>query len=215
MVASASLIPCGVNVKCIFRHSFRPPLHNSINPDNVLLSEEGKRQAIAFGVGIEYKLGSIHSSYIQRCQQTVQYILKERHDCSAIILSQNELSNIFATNKEEADKTIIEYSLKGVVYKLCIGETLRGLQSIDYCVTNILDYIFNTGNEANTIDLYCTHDFHLAMIYAMLLSENKAYDDIVSNWPNMLEGMFFWGTRNDFHCLWRRKYKHIENNLIL
>lgn len=75
----------------------------------------------------------------------------------------------------------------------------------------ILNYIFSTGNEANKLDMYCTHDLQLAMLNSALFYSKSSIEDIEHHWPKMLEGMFFWGKREDFSCVWRGRIKRYIN----
>lgn len=76
----------------------------------------------------------------------------------------------------------------------------------------MLDYIFDNGNIENTVDLFCTHDFQMAILYAYLFDFGKIKDDFIKNkWPMMLEGMIIWGARNHFWCSWRNEVKEFIN----
>ena len=78
----------------------------------------------------------------------------------------------------------------------------------------IIDFVFNTGNKGSCIDLYCTHDFHIGMLLAVMFDDIDTIDNLAANWPNMLEGMLLYGTRESFYCLWRGKTKYFRNYLI-
>ena len=76
----------------------------------------------------------------------------------------------------------------------------------------MLDYIFENGNEKNKVDLFCTHDFQMAILYAHLFDFASSRKSIEKNkWPMMLEGMIFWGNRKHFWCSWRNEIKEFEN----
>lgn len=203
-------VPYGENFKLVFRHSLRPPLRNVENPDMVLLTDEGKEWARQFGHNIPLSIGELHSSHIQRCIQTSQCISEGAGYHKNIIISNDVLGDVFSNNRNLANDSIRKYSLKGVVKMLVDGISVPGLKPIDYCVSNILSYIFHNGNDIDKVDLYCTHDFHIAMLYSKLFSQSNNMNEIVENWPAMLEGMLFWGSIDDFHCKWRGYVSHYE-----
>ena len=205
----ASRIPDGINRKLIFRHSFRNKLHGVKNHDEVLLNQEGERAAFLFGKGISATIGQMHSSYIPRCVQTLEYINMGKNQHIPIMVSEDILGNGFTMNKKIADQSFKSVgSLKKVVQLLMNDIPVDGFYPIRHTTKTMLDYIFSTGNEVDKLDLYCTHDFHIALVISQIF-DLRGLDEIISQWPNMLEGFFVWGTREDFRLLWRGKSVHI------
>lgn len=51
------------------------------------------------------------------------------------------------------------------------------------------------------------------MMLAIMFDEIKNIDDLTNNWPNMLEGVLLYGTRESFYCLWRGQMKYFRNYL--
>jgi len=84
---------------------------------------------------------------------------------------------------------------------------MPGIYDLETSVKRVVDYIFETGNERNSIDIFCTHDFQLAMLLLFLNGENPEYKQILfnesDNWPYMLEAMFLWKSKNSINALWR------------
>lgn len=211
MEASAKMLPENTNIKLILRHSFRPSLHNSPNHEDVRLTPDGIRSAKEFGRSIEFKIGELHSSIVPRCVETIQSIMTFRDEKRNIILSKNILSDVFAIDRTKADisfKTI--GSLKKIVFLLKNKITPSGFRDIDDIISMILDYIFLSSSK-NSLDIYCTHDLQLALLYSVLFADQPSIKDIESEWPNMLEGMFFYGQRSDFVCIWRTRVKRFQN----
>lgn len=207
-------IPNGVNVKMVFRHSFRDTLQGKDNPDAVPLNEEGKRAALEFGMGIYPEIGQMHSSFAPRCIQTLEYINMGKRSNIPIVVSKEILGEGFTMNKKLADQSFkLGGSLKGIVYRLVHEVAVPGFYPIRLTTKFMLDYIFSTGNDDNKIDLYCTHDFHIALMISLIFDINKL-TDIVSQWPRMLEGFWVWGNRDDFYIVWRGQYRHLVNYLI-
>ena len=215
MEESARLLPDNVNVKLILRHSFRPPLQGHIEHKNVRLTSAGISLAAALGRSIECIIGELHSSVIPRCIGTIESIMTDRNEKRTINLSEDILTDVFATNKKEADASFKKIgSLKQIVKMLQEHDKIPGFRMIEESVSMILNYIFQNSNEPNTLDIYCTHDLQLALLNSVLFSPDISLQDIKLEWPNMLEGMFFWGQRNDFYCAWRGKSKRFRNLLL-
>lgn len=201
-------------VKLVFRHSLRPSLQDADDPDSVLLSEDGLALARSMGKQIDKMIGEVHSSHVGRCVQTAQCLIDGRSFLGeGIIISPDVLGDVFSVDRDLANKTVRECSLKGIIKKMIDKEPVPGMRLMEECVNDLLRYFFSTGNTPGCLDLYCTHDFHLAMLYATLFRESDTVDEILDNWPEMMEGMLFWGQRNDFYCTWRGRTKHILNAL--
>ena len=77
----------------------------------------------------------------------------------------------------------------------------------------MLDYIFKNGNENGKLDMYCTHDFHIALMICKIF-DIKEQKDIILQWPHMLEGFFVGGSRENFSLIWRGRCKHLINFLL-
>jgi hypothetical protein len=86
------------------------------------------------------------------------------------------------------------------------------MYDLDTSVKRLLDYVFSIGNNKNEIDIFCTHDFQLVMLLLYFFGVNEEnYNNLLNGkWPLMLEGMFLWGSRNDFNIIWRRENKKIK-----
>lgn len=209
---SARLLPSSGNIKFIFRHSLRPTLQGVKKHEKVRLTIEGEKLATELGESISYSIGELHSSIIPRCIQTINCIMENRQEQRNIILSQEVLTDVFAKDREIANISFKKIgSLKKLVYNLQSGEPIKGFRPFDDCISMILDYIFSTGNKANKLDLYCTHDLQLAMLNSALFYPESSIEVIEHHWPNMLEGMFFWGKRENFYCVWRGRIKRHIN----
>jgi len=211
MVRTALLIPADVNVKLIIRHSMRPRLKDCEYPDEVLLNTQGIEAAKKMGKGISYSIGNLYSSHIKRCQQTLQYIQEGAGIDKKIQVEQDILGEVFFNNKKDCDAFLRNHSLRETVYLLKNGIEIPGFVSIYNIVNRMLNFIFKDDSIPNTLDIYCTHDFHIALLLTTLFDDITTIEDIRMNWPEMLEGLFLYGTREDFYCLWRSKLKRIQS----
>lgn len=207
----AKSIPENVNVKMIFRHSFRDSFLGGKDYQTMPLNEYGILKAKELGFCIEYPIGTTYSSELERCVQTIEYMTES----DRITIVPEYLTNVFTYDNEIADTQIKQLgSLKKVIIELKKGETIPGFYPINVTVKKIIDFVFNTGNRECCIDLYCTHDFHIGMLLAVMFDDIDTIDDLAANWPNMLEGMLLYGTRDSFHCLWRGKIKNFNSFLF-
>lgn len=216
MEESARLVPMNVNAKLLIRHSIRPTLQGVTKHEYVGLTAEGVTLARTFGEKIGYNIGELHCSTIPRCIETLKCIMTNRTEKRDIIFSHEVLTDVFATNRTLANLSFKKIgSLKQIVYLLQGNNCLPGFRRVDECATIILDYMFKTGNMTGVLDIYCTHDFQLSLLDSVLFSQYASYEEVKAEWPNMLEGMFFWGDRNNFQCAWRGSVKSFNNFLIM
>lgn len=209
MEQSARCIPLGVNSKLIFRHSIRPSLKGCMDPGSVPLTPEGICLAQFFGRELAVELGAICTSDVRRCRETIEAILEARHQIDATIVVADALSEVFLKDKGLFQELSVgKMGLKDLVLQMNKKEVIPGLFDLDEYVHRLLDYMFSVGNEKNTLDLFCTHDLQIMMIISLLFFRCTSRADILESWPRMLEGVFFWGTKDDFYCSWRGQIKH-------
>ncbi len=214
MEKACEKIPTGSNVKVIFRHSIRYPIKDLANDKDVKLTNEGINLATSFGRGLNYDLGFLASSSRNRCKDTLKYI-KQAHNSDIEIIDAPEYLNIpHVSNKKLSDVTFKKYqaNIKNILFDLKHKKHLEGFLTLEDSVKKILDFIFLNGGEENTADLFCTHDFQMAMLYSALFGFGENKSDFENNtWPMMLEGMILWGERNNFFVSWRGITKNFVN----
>ena len=201
-------IPKGSNVKLLIRHSYRPTLKGIKNPDGVHLTKQGLFEATRLGQSLPMDIGYCCSSPIIRCRETIQSI--SRLPENAIEIS-DVLGYSFIENDEIATAMFSTYSLKEIVYLMSLQSKVDGFIPAQVGVRNIIDLLFSKGGQSKKLDIFCTHDMHLAILDSIMFSKYNSIDDIRDNWPNMLEGFYFWGQRNDFYCVWRNEKERFVN----
>ena len=212
MEKGAAKVPNNANCKIIFRHSIR----ESIDLGDIrqaILTNEGIEFARSFGRNIKYRIGFVGSSSCERNIQTCEEILNGCGYTRPINQAKNELELPQVSDRELSDKIFKDYQFENarIIYELN-NSTLPGFNSLGKASNIMLDYIFDNGNIENTVDLFCTHDFQMAILYAYLFDFGKIKDDFIKNkWPMMLEGMIMWGARNHFWCSWRNGVKEFIN----
>ena len=213
MVKGAASAPSEENIKIIFRHSIRGKIELGIGRE-VELTDEGIELARSFGEHLDYDIGFVASSSCKRNIQTCESILLGANTTRDIVLAPNELEGPQTKDAELSNKIFEDskYNNKEIIYELK-KHGLPGFNSIKDAANIMLDYIFGNGNEKNKVDLFCTHDFQMAILYAHLFDFASSKESIEKNkWPMMLEGMIFWGNRKQFWCSWRDEIKEFENN---
>lgn len=208
----AKLVPFGVNVKLVLRHSIRDSLRGVEFSDKVSLTIEGIKKAVDFGKNLHFTIGDVFTSNVLRCVQTVKYILEGVDDSTEHPISLVDMRQFYTNDIQKSSSTFIsEGNGKNVVVKLSNDIPLSGFYSIRDIALNQLNFIFGTGGKSTCLDIYCTHDFQLICLISALFRNINNIEDVNANWPNMLEGVFIWGNIDNFYCVWRGKICHIRN----
>lgn len=213
MENGATQVPENANCKIVFRHSIRGDIKDGTIGREIQLTNEGIELARHFGRELRYDIGFIASSSCGRNVQTCRELLFGRNEIKDICEAPDELECPQMKDQKVSDKIFEEFNYQSdvIIHKLKT-EGLPGFNTIEEASKIMLDFIFANGNEANTVDLFCTHDFQLAILYAYLFDFSASKEELEYNkWPMMLEGMLFWGTRNHFWCAWRSQIKKFTN----
>ncbi len=213
MEKGATHVPKRANCKIVFRHSIRGNIKNGTFGREVLLTNEGIELARSFGRGLRYNIGFFASSSCDRNIQTCNEILLGKGVKKKLIIASKELEAPQIKDRCVSDKVFADYNYRSdvIIHKL-VTDGLPGFYSIEETAKIMLDFIFAYGNEANTVDLFCTHDFQMAILYAYLFDFTSSEEELeYKKWPMMLEGMIFWGKRNHFWCSWRGQIKEFIN----
>ena len=211
MKESVKSIPPTSNVKLLIRHSCRPSLKGIKNPDTCGLTAAGIEVATKFGRSLPFKIGKCFSSPILRCTETIKAMTQIPFDSINI---SDVLGYSFVDDNNIAQKYFTEMNLKQLVFLMIRQYKVEGFITKEEGVRNILDLMFSVSGRNGYLDIYCTHDIHLAIMDSVIFSNYDSVDSIRDNWPNMLEGMWFWGDRMDFYVVWRGEVRHCKLNGI-
>lgn len=159
METGAAKVPVGENCKIFFRHSIRGKIDSGVGRE-VELTDEGVELARSFGKHLKYDIGFIASSSCLRNIQTCENILAGKRIDKTIITAPDELEGPQTKNRELSDKVFnnLNYNNQEIIF-LLKNEGLPGFNSIQDSAKIMLDYVFENGNQNNTVDLFCTHDF--------------------------------------------------------
>ncbi|MBQ4553928.1 MAG: hypothetical protein IJA53_02360 [Spirochaetaceae bacterium] len=205
-------IPENANCKIIFRHSIRGKIDSGVGR-KVKLTDEGVELARFFGRNLETEIGFVASSSCDRNIQTCEEILLGAKCKREIIIAPNELEGPQTKDKGLSDKVFEQYNFANneIIYQMK-KDCLPGFNSVEDATKIMVDFMFANGNKENSVDLFCTHDFQMAILYAGLFNFAETKDSIINNkWPMMLEGMIFWGNRNHFWSAWRGEVKEYND----
>jgi len=203
MQRSASLCPDNENIKLVIRHSIRHDINNDVADDDVMLTREGIEFAKRFGKELDIPIGSISSSLLQRCVDTCKNILSG--NSSKIEIQRTDILLTAQNNDDNLSwESFEKYGIRGIFDAFVENRKLPGLNSLEFSANKILDYIFETGNEKKSVDIFCTHDFQVAMLLLFLCGNNvENLNSLFENWIYMLEGCFLYGNRKNFTLIWR------------
>jgi len=209
MEESAKLCPKKHNIKILLRHSIR----QDIEGKEAQLTREGMKIAELFGKGLGASIGTISSSPIQRCIDTCNEIIKgynKKHlEYKSSVLQSKMLQMPHVKNIPESNEAWEKLGMEGIFSGFADNTDMPGIYNLETSVNRILDYIFETGNEKNIIDIYCTHDFQLSMLLLYLNEKKYEFKQLLfsgdDTWPYMLEGMFLWKDKNQIRIAWRGK----------
>lgn len=216
MKESAKLCPNGENIKFLFRHSIREEISDNASHDeiqNAQLTPEGREIALCLGESLELEIGTISSSPTKRnidtCHEIIKGYNKNYVEFKYNILETEMLQcpHLKKENIQEEHGTWEKLGIKGIFDCFAKNIEMPGFFDLETSSKLIIKYIFHIGNKNNTLDLFCTHDFQLAMLLIYFAKDKIEYknDLFNGNWPEMLEGMFLWGNENDYNVLWRGK----------
>lgn len=214
MIQSAQKIPDDANAKLFMRHSIR--FDNPVNGDfaPLMLTPEGIQLAEKMGSAIDRPIGKCTSSKIKRCQQTITSIIsgmpQNLRPQTADITELEALSNVIGNPMppELGGVGWFEY-----FHYLQTGNTeaSRGI-TLEQESASILNAIFAQNGTSGTLDLICSHDSHVVILASSLFDLKTGLEG--HDWCQYAEGIFLYGSRENFTALWRGQQKTFTNYLL-
>jgi broad specificity phosphatase PhoE len=216
MEESAKLCPEEHNIKILLRHSIRQDIEDKTNRE-AQLTREGIKIAERYGKELSSNIGTISSSLTQRCMDTCFAIIngynKTHLKYKSNVLQTKMLQNPHIRKVSESKETWGKLGLEGIFDGFAQKIEMPGIYDLETSVNRMINYIFETGNQNNTIDIFCTHDFQLAMLLLFINGKNYDYKktlfDENDNWPFMLEGIFLWKNNDNIILSWRGKINQL------
>ena len=209
MSSDAERLPDNVNVKLFMRHSIRFDNPPDGDYSTLLLTPEGIELAKKIGKSIDRPLGKCAASKVKRCVQTLNLIaegmkpeLKKGYDPEKLPLVDNFCNMLLYSTELSID----EIGWNNYFNALQTGDTVTtGGITVEQEAKSILDAIFSENGEPGTLDLICSHDCHVVILASALFGLKTGLDG--HDWCRYTEGLFFYGTRDDFTAFWRGEQK--------
>ena len=221
MQESAALCPANTNIKMLVRHSIRQDIKEGASIEEIKsaqLTREGKVMAEHFGSSIEMSVNTVSSSCNQRCVDTCIELIdgyNKTHQKFNSEIIKTKLLECPHSKSTEDGGTFKKLGVEGIFDGWVNHVDMHGIYDIYISSNKMLDYIFETGNTNNTLDIFCLHDFQLAMLLLFFNGNSMEFKQklFVDNyWPFMLEGMFLYGKRTNINWIWRGKLNCIKSS---
>lgn len=207
------IIPKNTPVAIVMRHAERFDIERGKVGLDVSLTEDGRKSA--FKLGSEYLKGNmanVYSSYVERCLDTGENILKGAENTKIkieplTILAGDEIfindfikmSNFYMTNGM-LELLDLAYDRKKIV----------GLNNIEASVYNFINVILEKIENQNGINLFITHD----MFISLIAGEIFRHKTVADNWPDFMEAIFIWKEGSEIKLFFRNYFKVISNSCL-
>ena len=207
MREDALKLPKDRNVKVYMRHSIRFDNPPDGDYSKLLLTPEGIEIANRIGRELDYPVGYFYSSPVERCVQTATEIAKGAGIKEPVIERVRELAHLEGLGHAQNDLGIgwyeFYYGLQRNIPELTGGITLKE------AATPIIDKVFSLPETDKALDVICSHDSHVVTLASALFDFKTGIKG--EGWITFTEGMFMYGTREDFTVLWRGEEKRFVN----
>ncbi len=206
MTEEAAKLPSDKNIKLFMRHSIR--YDNPVNGDysNLLLTPEGIEIANNIGKSIDMPIGRFYSSSVERCKQTAREVARgagldtDIEECPeyTMLVGMDYASKVLGTGW---------YPYFYALQRGDLGPT-GGVSLRDEAIP-VIDRIFSDKGKDGTLDIICSHDCHVVILASALFDLKTGMNG--ENWCRYTEGLFLYGTRDDFTAAWRGEFREFKN----
>jgi broad specificity phosphatase PhoE len=207
MREDALKLPADRNVKVYMRHSIRFDNPPDGDYSKLLLTPEGIEIANRIGRDLDFPVGYFYSSPVERCVQTATEIAKGTGIENPVIEKVREFAHLEGLGHAQNDLGIgwyeFYYGLQRNIPELTGGITLKE------AATPIIDKVFEVPETDKALDVICSHDSHVVTLASALFDFKTGING--EGWITFTEGMFIYGTRDDFTALWRGEEKRFVN----
>ena len=208
-----NIIPKDISVAIIMRHAERFDIKRGEIGLDVSLTKDGK--LLAFKLGSEYlkgKISNVYSSYVERCIDTGENILKGAENTNikveplAILAGDEIFVNDFM-------KMADFYMTNGMLALLDLAydrKKIVGLNNIEASVYKFINIILEKIEGKKGINLFITHD----MFISLIAGEIFRHKTIGENWPDFMEPIFIWKEGSDIKLFFRNYFKIISSSCL-
>lgn len=171
----------------LLRHAERPDISPNTLGNGVLLTEKGKKDALAFANRLSTPIVNIISSPIERCRQTAEIIAQEARFPQLEISLDTDLGDpgfiikdgeqAWSHWQEKGHKVVNEYLLSG-------SEKWAGFYDLNKATRELTEKIRdNLIERPSGLHIWVTHDTILATFAARVLNKPLT----LKQWPMYLD----------------------------
>lgn len=164
----------------LMRHAARDPIPPGTLGNELPITEQGRRDAAAWGSSRGGNIRRIHSSPVDRCVQTCEAVLGAHH-LSITLDTKLGAPGIFVNDPEEAGRTWLRLGAKRALAAILGGEQLPGWRDPRVAARELVEHML--GRDEPGIHLFVTHDSILAPVLAHAFDVDVRGD----GWPRFLD----------------------------
>lgn len=193
LLQSFECVPVEAHAAVLLRHAHRPSFLPSSSGygHEVDLSPEGIQAAEVLGTVFRKRLpGLLLTSPMRRCVTTLKTLARGA-SWKVPLVEEARLANpgCFVRQADVAVPLSLQLGIFELVHRqLCQQTPLPGMRSTAEGVVLLLDLFTSHQCEPRALDVFVTHDATLAPTVGHLLGLSFN----ATNWPDFLEGIFFW-----------------------
>jgi len=207
------IIPENTPVAIVMRHAERFDIKRGEVGLDVSLTEDGEKSAFKLGSDhLKGKISNVYSSYIQRCIDTGENILKGAENTNIKIEPMAILAGdeIFINDFQKMAEF---YMTNGMLTLLDLAydrKEIVGLNNVEASVYSFINVILEKIENQNGISLFITHDMFISLIAGEIFRHKTTGE----NWPDFMEPIFIWKDGSDIKLFFRNYFKVISNSCL-
>lgn len=175
-------------ISLLIRHSDRDEIPKGSFGNEILLNEQGKKNAEMLGQSLsDRKVNKIMTSPVARCVQTAEFISKG-YGNSIEIIETSALGSpgLHIDDEKIAGEYYLEHGFDKMYNRFMLGETLPGMPDKNELYNRMTKFIRDNSIQDGTT-LYITHDMLIAFYHFSI--NKKVYTK--DNWVEYLTGITF------------------------
>ncbi len=207
------IIPENIPIAIVMRHAERFDIKRGEVGLDVSLTEDGEKSAFKLGSDhLKGKISNVYSSYIQRCIDTGENILKGAENTNIKIEPMAILAGdeIFINDFQ---KMADFYMTNGMLTLLDLAydrKKIVGLNNVEASVYSFINVILEKIENQNGISLFITHDMFISLIAGEIFRHKTTGE----NWPDFMEPVFIWKDGSDIKLFFRNYFKVISSSCL-
>ena len=195
-------VPRRADVALVIRHAEREEIPPATFGADVLLTASGVVSAERLGALLSVReLVDIKASPVPRCMHTAEAVIRGG-DWSAEVVSDCRLGDPgpFVIEPEVSGAVFLQIGILELVRRQLTDATPPpGMRATSEGVKLLLELAVSSLEQGGRLNVYVTHDSILAALVARLF--RLAVDGFA--WPDYLDGLLLWRSRERLHFSWR------------